>query len=308
MRGSTAIKTTATGIAAAVLVMFSSINATAITSGDVYAADPSGNGTLAKINPITGEQISLVPAGATFPSHPNDYLANISGLAINPTNGVIYALDYDCEIITIDANTGVSTPVATAPSGAGSCEGLAISPSAEFLVGFGATVKKYDVSSNSYVPLAGAPVFSTVNWLSFEPTTGLIFVSDNYSVKTMTTTGISVVTKGSDSNSLSSVAFTTTGTALGGYWGSDYFTGQSSTFPTGMIASTAAQSSLSNDYWIAAYFTSSPSPSPTPTSTTAPQNTSLAETGVGSLVMPALVALGLLIFGIALLVGRRKNS
>lgn len=314
MRGSTAIKTAASVITTAVLVLFSSINASAITSGDVYAADSSGAGSLAKINPATGEQVSLVPSGATFPSHTSGLLNNISGLAFDPLTGVLYGLDYYCEIITINVSTGTSTPVATAPSGTGSspdCEGLAITDSGDILVGFRTTVKKYDATSNSYIALTGAPVFANTTWIAFEPISGMIFAGDytggNMVTKKMTTLGTSLTTIGNDPNFLSSVAFTTAGAALGGYWGSGYFTGQSSTFPGGMT-STSATSGLDNDYWIATYFTSSPSPSPTPTSTTTPQNNSLAETGVGSFVIPASLALGLVTFGIAMLLGRRKNS
>ena len=293
----TPVKFTALIAAGAIasFIALPAVQASATPSGIVYAADPSDQGTLASINPATGEQISLVPSGAYFPSSASDELGNISGLAFNPVDGLLYALNYDCEIITINTTTGASTPVATAPTGSSfDCEGLAITNAGDILVGFRTTVKKLDVASNTYIPLSGEPTFNQIYWLAYEPVSGNIYVAENtvdtsFVIEKMTVTGTAVTNLGTDEEELSSVSFSSTGEVLGGYWGSGYFTGLTENFPDGMTA-TSAVTGLQNDYWIASTFAPAPSPTPSPDT--------LANTGskVSNLLL-SLSGIGLIVLG-----------
>jgi hypothetical protein len=253
------------------------------TDGVVVGATQNGAlGGISFLDPATGADITpAIPAGAEFPAEVGSALNNVSGLAFSPVDNQLYALNYYCEVISIDLVTGASATIVASPTGylggEPDCEGLAITDSGDILVSMRTTVKKLDVANGSYVDLVTVPSFSNATWLAFEPVSAKIYVGDytggNMVVKTISTDGSSPVTLATDPNFVSSVAFDNSGNAVAGYWGGGFFTGLTSDFPAGMTASTA--DSTDNSYWVAAEFVSTSTPTPTPSSSSTPTNTVL---------------------------------
>jgi hypothetical protein len=224
----------------------------------------------------------------------------------------LYALDYYCEIITIDTTSGISTPVVTAPGGAGGapdCEGLAITADGDILVGMRTTVKKLDVLGQTYVALPGAPTFTYVTWLAFEPVSSTVYVGDYIAslmnALTMNPDGSSTTSLGLDTNFLSSVAFDAAGNSMGGYWGDGFFSGLTTAFPAPMTSSSA--SPIVNAYWIAATAGEGSDPGPTPSTNDA--SSTLAATGIDAFSLLASgLAFALAGVAVALVAARRRNA
>ena len=233
--------------------MLAVVPASASSTFSVVAVSQDGDlGAIGYVDPSTGATISpTIPNLAAFPSSPGDGLSEASGIAFNTLDNKLYAVNYDCEIITIDLSTGVSTPVATNPSvpepGNTSCEGLAINSAGTLFTGasmsgpsrlmYFDTDEWYQIADND---------FGSIAWVSYEPVSDSLIVSGSansdpsYSIYSLAADGTGALTSlGTDPNPVSDAAFSSDGMSVAGYFGGGYFTGPTADIPDGWVASTA---------------------------------------------------------------------
>lgn len=228
--------------------------ASASSTFSVVAVSQDGDlGAIGYVDPATGATISpVIPNLAAFPSSPSDGLSEASGIAVNTVDNKLYAINYDCEIITIDLSTGVSTPVATNPSvpqpGNTSCEGLAINSAGTLFTGasmsgpsrlmYFNTDEWYQIADND---------FSSIAWVSYEPVSDSLIVSGSansdpsYTIYSLAADGTGALTSlGTDPNPVSDASFSSDGMSVAGYFGGGYFTSPTADIPDGWVASTAS--------------------------------------------------------------------
>ena len=236
------------------------------STGDVVLVglNPDDSGSLGIIDPVSGLEISPIPNVAYFPSAPGDGISNVSGLAFNPVNGDLYAMNYDCEVIIIDIETGVSTPAAADfYNGNGTeCEGLAINADGVFFAGTHADSSPAEIiyfDTDEWYSADSAQTFDTIGWLAFEPNSNSLYLgvddSGTLVVKSVSASDgkSNLQTVGIDQTEVSSVSFDRAGHAYAGYWGGGYYSGSSATFPDGL---TAGSPDATLPYWVAGAFDS----------------------------------------------------
>ncbi len=259
VRLGTTLALIALGIAGACTVSSSAVASTTTT---LVGISPNDSGSIGFIDAVSGLDVAPeIPDVAFFPSTPSDGLSNTSGLAFNPVDGKLYAMDYACELIQIDLVTGVSTPYATAPSTptpGSECEGLAINKAGKFFAGNGAgspnpealvyfdTDEWYTISPNTFLQ---------INWMAYNPTNDtLVFNDTDGSTSTVKSVSAedgssNLTTLGADTHFLSSASIDPAGQVYAGYWGDYLYSGPASTFPAGM---TEAPGVSLQSYWVAA--------------------------------------------------------
>lgn len=227
--------------------------------------NPDDSGSIGIIDPVTGLEISPIPNLAYFPSTPGDGISNVSGLAFNPVNGSLYAMNYDCEVIIIDIETGLSTPAATDfYNGNGSeCEGLAINADGVLFAGTHTDSDPAEIiyfDTDEWYSVDSTQTFGSIGWLAFEPNSNTIYLGGDDSgtvvVKSVSATDgkSNLQTVGIDQTQVSSVSFDRAGRAYAGYWGGGYYSGLSATFPDGL---TSGSPDATLTYWVAGSFDSS---------------------------------------------------
>ena len=240
-----------------------SASATAPSSTVLVGATSSGDrGGLAYIDPLTGADIEpMIPQVAFFPGHPDDGLSNISGIAFHPSTGELWAINYQCEVITIDLTTGVSAPVVESvivPDPASQCEGLAITAAGAIYAGHsggGAPARIAQLDGDAWIVNTESS-FDYISWLAYDATSDRVFLGDytgeSMVVKSVGASQIGDVREvGVDTSFLSSLAFGPADTVWGGYWGDALYTGTASALPGDMVETGEPAPSA---YWLAAQF------------------------------------------------------